>query len=124
MSAVRVKNTGPELLVRRVLYRNGYRYRLHAPDLPGRPDIVFLKWRAVIFVHGCFWHGHTCPHGNPPSSNVDFWCEKIDKNRQRDGRVQRKLRKDGWKVLTVWECETKNEGRLQQRLIRFLEPPR
>ena len=121
MSAVRVKNTGPELMVRRVLYRNGYRYRLHAPDLPGSPDIVFRKRRAVIFVHGCFWHGHTCPHGNPPSSNVDFWWDKIDKNRERDGRVQKELRKDGWKVLTVWECETKNEGRLQQRLIRFLE---
>ena len=121
MSAVRVKNTLPELIVRRLLHRLGYRYRLHAANLPGRPDIVFRKRKCVLFVNGCFWHGHDCPRGNPPSSNVEFWRRKIDKNRERDGSVQKKLENDGWRVLTVWECQTKDQAQLESRLCRFLE---
>jgi DNA mismatch endonuclease Vsr len=123
MSAVRVKNTLPELAVRSLLYRLGYRYRLHAADLPGRPDIVFRKRSCAVFVNGCFWHGHKCPRGAPPSSNIEFWRLKIDKNRERDRRVQKKLRQDGWRVLTIWECETKDEARLERLLRRFLEQP-
>jgi len=123
MAAVRGKNTRPELLVRRLLYGLGYRYRLHAANLPGRPDIVFRKRQCVIFVNGCFWHGHDCRRGNPPSSRTEFWWPKIDKNRDRDRRVQKQLKKDGWRVLTVWECETKNQARLQRRLCRFLDYP-
>lgn len=121
MSAVRGKNTAPELLVRRLLYRLGYRYRLHAADLPGRPDIVFRKRRCVVFVNGCFWHGHDCPRGSRPSSNVEFWRRKIDKNQERDRLVRKRLREDGWRVLTVWQCETKDETNLKHRLHRFME---
>ena len=123
MAAVRGKDTRPELLVRRFLYGLGYRYRLHAKDLPGRPDIVFRKRHAVVFVNGCFWHGHDCPRGSAPASNVDFWQRKIGNNRERDDRVQQQLRKDGWRVLIVWECETKDLARLERRLSRFLEHP-
>ena len=120
MSAVRTKNTAPELVVRSILHRLGYRYRLHAVDLPGCPDIVFRKRRCVLFVNGCFWHGHHCRRGNPPSSNVVFWRSKMEKNRNRDSRVKKELRQSGWRVLTVWECETKVQGRLERRLCRFL----
>lgn len=121
MAAVRGRDTGPEILVRRLLYGLGYRYRLHAKDLPGRPDIVFRKRRCVVFINGCFWHGHDCPRGSAPSSNVAFWRRKIDGNRERDRRVQGQLKNDGWRVLTVWQCETKDEARLQRRLCRFLD---
>ena len=122
MSAVRSKNTEPELAVRKLLYSLGYRYRLHVKDLPGHPDIALRKRRCVIFVNGCFWHGHSCRRGSPPSSNIEFWRRKIGKNRNRDRHVRRELRKNGWSVLTVWECETKDPARLQRRLSRFLEP--
>lgn len=124
MRAVRGKNTGPEVFVRSLLHRLGYRFRLHRKDLPGTPDIVFPARRSVIFVHGCFWHGHNCSRGTPPSSNVDFWRRKIAGNRERDGRTQKQLRKDGWKVLTVWACQTKNPRRLEKRVSRFLDRPR
>ncbi len=120
MAAVRGKNTRPEILVRRLLHGLGYRYRLHVANMPGRPDIVFRKRHCVVFVNGCFWHGHDCPRGNPPSSNTEFWWPKISKNRDRDRRMQDELKNDGWRVLTVWECETKDKGRLQRRLCRFL----
>jgi DNA mismatch endonuclease (patch repair protein) len=120
MAAVRVKNTRPELEVRRLLYGFGYRYRLHAADLPGRPDIVFRGRHCVIFVNGCFWHGHSCSRGNPPSSNTGFWLPKIDKNRSRDRRVQRKLKKEGWRVLVIWECELKFPQRVLCKAAKFL----
>lgn len=123
MQAVRVKNTAPELRVRSLLHRLGYRFRLHRKDLPGTPDLVFPARRSVLFVHGCFWHGHTCRRGKPPSSNIGFWLPKIASNRKRDNRAARRLRKDGWKVLTVWECETKDCDRLKQRLFLFLDQP-
>jgi DNA mismatch endonuclease (patch repair protein) len=122
MAAVTGKNTAPELIVRKLLYSLGYRYRLHVKDLPGKPDIVLRKRRCVVFINGCFWHGHDCPRGSAPSSNVEFWERKIGKNRERDARVQEELRKDGWRVLTVWQCETKDRALLVRRLSRFLDP--
>jgi DNA mismatch endonuclease (patch repair protein) len=121
MAAVRGKNTRPELIVRRLLYSLGYRYRLHTANLPGRPDIVFRKRHCVVFVNGCFWHGHDCPRGTAPTSNVAFWQRKIEGNRERDRRVQKELHKRGWRVLTVWQCQTKDAPRLERRLRRFLE---
>ena len=120
MSAVRGKNTKTELVVRRLLHAAGYRYRLHAKDLPGRPDIVFRKRRCVIFVNGCFWHAHDCPRGSSPSSNVEFWRKKIGKNIERDRRVMQELVGQGWRVLTVWECETKTPEQLMRRLTDSL----
>jgi DNA mismatch endonuclease, patch repair protein len=124
MAAVTGKNTGPELIVRKLLFSLGYRYRLHAKDLPGHPDIAFRNRRCVIFVNGCFWHGHDCPRGSAPSSNVEFWREKIGRNRARDARVEEELRKDGWRVLTIWQCETKDPEQLRRRLSRFLGKPK
>ena len=121
MSRIRGRNTRPELLIRSMLHRRGYRFRLHRKDLPGTPDLVFPARRSAVFVHGCFWHGHDCPRGRPPSSNVVFWKEKISKNEQRDDRVRKQLRKAGWRVLEVWECETKQSGGLARKLTRFLE---
>jgi DNA mismatch endonuclease, patch repair protein len=112
MRAVRGKDTAPELFVRSTLHRLGYRFRLHRKDLPGTPDIVFPARKAVMFVNGCFWHGHDCPRGSLPSSNLDFWKRKIAKNRERDDRVQKQLQKEGWKILTIWACETKDEKKL------------
>jgi DNA mismatch endonuclease (patch repair protein) len=89
-------------------------------ELPGSPDIVLPKWRSVVFVNGCFWHGHTCARGSAPASNVEFWQRKIGKNRERDSRVRRELRKDGWRALTVWQCETKDRSRLARRLTRLI----
>jgi len=123
MRSVRGKNTGPELIVRKLIYGVGYRYRLHVRDLPGCPDIVFRKRRCVVFVNGCFWHGHDCPRGSAPSSNVAFWQRKISKNRERDHRVGNQLRKEGWRILTVWQCGTKNRTKLLQRLSQFLGEP-
>lgn len=105
MSAVKSKDTKPEMFVRRSLHALGFRFRLHRRDLPGKPDIVFPSRRAVIFVNGCFWHGHTCKAGELPTTRRDFWEEKIDKNRERDTRNIDALRNAGWNVLTVWECE-------------------
>lgn len=121
MAAVTGKNTGPELMVRKLLFGLGYRYRLHAKDLPGRPDIVFRKRQCVIFVNGCFWHGHDCPRGKAPSSNIEFWQRKINRNREHDARVEGELRRDDWRVLTIWQCETKDRAQLQRRLSRFLD---
>jgi DNA mismatch endonuclease (patch repair protein) len=120
MRAVRSKNTAPEILVRSTLHRLGYRFRLHRRDLPGTPDLVFPARKCVMFIHGCFWHGHECARGSLPSTNVTFWQTKIGKNKERDTRAQQELKKSGWKVLAVWECEMKNKIRFQNRLVRFL----
>lgn len=124
MRAVRGKNTAPELLIRSMLHRLGYRFRIHRKDLPGTPDIVFPARRTVMFIHGCFWHGHTCSRGGLPSTNLDFWKQKIEKNRERDNRVQRQLESDGWTVLMVWGCQTRDKTGLMQRLSRSLEQGR
>jgi DNA mismatch endonuclease (patch repair protein) len=119
----RVKNadTKPEMAVRRLIYAMGYRYRLHAPDLPGRPDIVFRGRRKVIFVHGCFWHQHGCAQYRMPKTNTAFWLPKLEKNKARDRKVHQDIRKLGWKALVIWECQVKRASRLKQRIKRFLE---
>jgi DNA mismatch endonuclease (patch repair protein) len=112
MSRIRARNTKPELLLRRGLHGTGLRFRLHAAGLPGRPDLVFPRYRAVVLVHGCFWHGHDCPLFKLPATREDFWAGKIASNRQRDERVASDLAVAGWRVLTVWECSLKGPSRL------------
>jgi DNA mismatch endonuclease (patch repair protein) len=113
MSRVRSKNTGPELLVRSALHREGYRFRLHRGDLPGSPDIVLPKYRVVIFVHGCFWHGHEgCRRAKLPSTRQDFWRLKIERNQERDRIAQRDLAALDYQVMTLWECELKDEAHI------------
>lgn len=104
MAAVRGKDTKPELLIRHGLHRMGFRYRLQGKRLPGRPDIVLAKFRAVIFVHGCFWHGHDCPLFKLPGTRTEFWREKIRSNQQRDIKVVQELQNEGWRTAIVWEC--------------------
>lgn len=120
MSKVRGKNTTPEIAVRRMLHAMGYRFRLHIGTLPGRPDIVFRKRKKVIFVHGCYWHGHNCSKGRLSKSNVDFWAEKIDKNKLRDIDNLQRLEEQGWESFTVWQCEIKEAEKLKAKLRDFL----
>jgi DNA mismatch endonuclease (patch repair protein) len=123
MSRIRSKNTSAELLVRKLCFRLGYRYRLHSSLLPGKPDLVFSRRKKVIFVHGCFWHRHSCKFGQRlPSSNTDYWTPKLNANAKRDKRHVLQLRKDGWKVLVLWECEIRkiSEKSLANRLQKFL----
>lgn len=112
MSGIRGKDTKPEILIRKALFARGWRYRLHDKRLPGKPDLVFPRLRAVVFVDGCFWHGHACHLFRLPSTRVDFWTEKIGRNRERDIEVRRKLHDLGWRHLTVWECALKGRARL------------
>jgi DNA mismatch endonuclease (patch repair protein) len=120
MSRIKGKNTTPEITVRSLLRSLGYTYRLHVRNLPGCPDIVLSKHRAVIFVHGCFWHMHKCRFGKvTPQTNAEFWQQKRMSNVERDKRHRRTLRKK-WSVLTVWECETRHENRLSNKLSTFL----
>jgi DNA mismatch endonuclease (patch repair protein) len=121
MGRVGSKNSRPEIFVRKIVFGLGYRYRLHAKDLPGHPDIVFRRLRRVIFVHGCFWHRHAaCALARLPKSRLDFWLSKLEGNRKRDEKNKRALLRDGWKVLTIWECQLKRSGRLTGRIRRFL----
>lgn len=114
MARVKSKNTTPEIKVRAALWRAGLRYRLHRADLPGKPDLVFAGRRVVVFVHGCFWHGHDCPRGaRTPKDNAEYWRRKIDRNRARDAQAAADLAAAGWRVLTVWECEIKDPARLE-----------
>ena len=121
MASVGQRNTEPEMAVRRLLHSMGFRYALHRRDLPGRPDLVFAPRRKVVFVHGCFWHGHGCRKGRLPTSRVEYWSEKIDKNRARDARNVQDLESMGWAVCVVWQCETSNTESLKKHLIRFLD---
>jgi DNA mismatch endonuclease (patch repair protein) len=122
MRRVRGKDTGPEMAVRRMVHRMGYRYGLHRADLPGNPDLVFPCRGKVLFVHGCFWHGHNCRAGrNRPSSNRGYWIPKLDRNQARDAANRRRLRALGWGVLTVWECQLNTPESLRLRIARFLE---
>lgn len=122
MSKVHSKDTAPELLVRRLIFGMGYRYRLHVARLPGKPDIVMIGRRKIIDVRGCFWHGHeSCKYGSLPKSRQEFWAAKITRNRQRDRDNLRSLEDSGWKVLVVWQCELKNVGLLKARLYEFIE---
>jgi DNA mismatch endonuclease, patch repair protein len=104
MASVRHKDTKPERFIRSALFAAGYRYRLQRRDLPGRPDIVLQRHRTVVFVHGCFWHGHDCLRGRRPQSNTEFWNAKLDQNRARDQKVRRALEALGWTVVSIWEC--------------------
>lgn len=111
MSKVPSKNTSPERLIRSILFSGGFRFRLHSKKLPGRPDIVLPKFRTAVFVHGCFWHGHHCKAGKLSETNIEFWQDKITKNRERDAFVLTELRKLGWRTLIVWECVIKGSGK-------------
>jgi DNA mismatch endonuclease (patch repair protein) len=125
MSGIRGRNTKPEILIRSLLHRRGFRFRLDARDLPGRPDIVLPRYHAVVFVHGCFWHGHDCPLFKWPQTRPDFWREKIDRNRSNDTKVQAALRERGWRIAVVWECALRGANRdldgVLQRLVDWLQ---
>jgi DNA mismatch endonuclease, patch repair protein len=122
MSRVRSKNSRPEMLVRRLVFSEGYRYRLHDRKLPGCPDLVFRGRAKIIFVHGCFWHRHeNCALARMPKSRLDFWEPKLTANKERDARNKKLLAKEGWKVLTIWECQLKDTERLKQTIRRFLD---
>jgi DNA mismatch endonuclease, patch repair protein len=120
MRAIRSKDMKPELAVRRLAHRLGYRFRLHRSDLPGKPDLVFGPRRKVIFVHGCFWHCHNCKAAHVPRSNRDYWGPKLERNRLRDQKNLAALAVAGWQSLIVWECETWDENGLAERLKKFL----
>jgi len=122
MSRITGKNTKPELVVRSILHRMGYRFRLHRKDLPGRPDIVLPKYKTVIFVHGCFWHRHKgCKYAYTPKSRKAFWQKKFRENVERDLKAQSELRKAGWRVLVIWECRAGNATWLR-RIVQRLTP--
>jgi len=125
MSRIRSKDTKPELTVRSMLHRLGYRFRLHRKDLPGRPDIVLPRHHKIILVHGCFWHGHICNLASNPKSNEQYWTEKIARNRSRDARTLKELRALGWEVLELWECEIRAARGLEERISAFMKhtPP-
>lgn len=122
MSRIGSKNTAPETIVRRLLHAMGYRFRLHRKELPGTPDIVLPARRTAIFVHGCFWHAHGCKIGRPPKTRLEFWGPKLERNRQRDRESEAALRAAGWRVETVWQCETRDAQTLTERLSRALGP--
>jgi DNA mismatch endonuclease, patch repair protein len=121
MSSIGQRNTKPEIIVRKLLHRMGYRFRLHRRDLPGKPDIVLPKYRTVIFVHGCFWHGHLeCSRAKLPETNKEFWEKKTEKNRQRDRSNIEDLTRLKWRVITVWQCELKDMKKLHDRIQHTL----
>ncbi len=122
MRCVKSANTTPEMRVRSLIYKLGYRYRLCRPELPGKPDIVFISKRKVIFVHGCYWHGHDCARGSRiPKTNTDYWVEKVTKNKTRDAANIASLQEQGWSVLVIWECELRDEDSMKNKIISFLE---
>ena len=115
MSRIRAKDTKPELTIRRLLFADGFRYRIHVKTLPGTPDLVLPKYRAVIFVHGCFWHGHDgCKYAKLPETHGEFWRDKISKNKERDQRVRQELVSGGWRVLTIWTCSINNQAKVKE----------
>lgn len=122
MRSVKSQDTEPELTVRRLLHKMGFRYRLHRKDLPGKPDIVFASRKKVIFIHGCFWHGHYCKRGGRrPKTNKEYWQSKIERNVQRFDKQIKELAEEEWSVLTIWECQLKDTEVLKDSLIRFLQ---
>lgn len=123
MSLIRSKDTRPELVVRKAVWAAGFRYRLHGKGLPGRPDLVFPALGTVVFIHGCYWHAHSCQKGRIPTQNSRFWQEKFAANLARDQRNAQRLRREGWSVLTVWECSlstAKSRDRSVRKLLRAL----
>lgn len=121
MSKIHSKETKPEVLVRKFLFSQGFRYRKNDKRYPGKPDIVLPKYKTVIFIHGCFWHGHSCKRGHIPQSNVEFWQTKIVKNQERDQKNETALAVLGFRILTVWECELSNKNLRKDRLSRLAE---
>jgi DNA mismatch endonuclease (patch repair protein) len=123
MAAIKSKDTAPEFAVRFLAHRLGYRYRLHDPDLLGSPDLVFTSRKAVIFIHGCFWHQHSSARckARPPKTNRGYWVKKLERNVARDACNQRILRRMGWRVMVIWECQTHDRQKVESRLKRFLE---
>jgi DNA mismatch endonuclease, patch repair protein len=122
MSRIKSRDTKPELAVRSLVHRMGYRFRLHRKDLPGKPDLVFAGRRKVVFVHGCYWHLHDCKYGRvKPATNSLFWSSKRESNKMRDLRINDALLSMGWEILTIWECETKDLKKLSNRVEEFLE---
>ena len=122
MRAVKGQDTRPEMIVRRLTHGMGFRYRLHHKGLPGKPDLAFPARRKVIFVHGCFWHQHHCPHGSrSPKSNRDYWIPKLQRNRERDAEHQLRLNEMAWSTLVIWECELSDQVALRNRIRAFLE---
>ena len=118
MSAIKSKNTKPEIAVRKVLHSMGYRFRLHGKDLPGSPDIVLPKYKTVIFVHGCFWHRHeNCKYASTPKTRQEFWNKKFKKNIERDLEIQENIKNIEWRSVVIWECETKNIDNLKEKII-------
>lgn len=129
MAGIKSKNTRPELLLRRALHKRGFRYSLHSKRIPGRPDLVLPSYNAVIFVHGCFWHGHNCNYFKLPGTRTAFWKGKIESNRKRDREVRNKLKSEGWRQLVVWECVTRGTSaedidRLTTNVARWLRSRR
>lgn len=123
MSRIRGRDTGPEIEVRRIAHRLGFRFRLYRKNLPGRPDIVFPRYRLVVFVHGCFWHRHQgCRYAYEPKSRVPFWTGKFHENVVRDQRNEAALHALGWRVLVIWECETRDRTDVERRLLKYLRP--
>ncbi len=122
MAAIRGKDTGPEMVVRSLLHRLGYRFRLHRKDLPGKPDIYLPRYRTAVFVHGCFWHMHDCKYGQVvPKTNAEFWRKKRESNVERDARNLTAITERGWQPIVIWECETRNPVTLRQKLLALLE---
>ena len=122
MAGIRNRDTAPELAVRRIAHRMGLRFRLHRKDLPGRPDLVFPKYRLAVFVHGCFWHRHEgCRHASTPKSRIAFWTEKFAANVERDARQEATLRALGWRVLVIWQCETTDKAAVERRLAALIQ---
>ena len=118
MSAIKSKNTKPEIKVRKLLHSMGYRFRLHSKDLPGSPDIVLPKYKTVIFVHGCFWHRHeNCKYASTPKTRKEFWNKKFTENKKRDSEIQEKIKILDWRSIVIWECETKNIENLRDKII-------
>jgi DNA mismatch endonuclease (patch repair protein) len=120
MAAVRQRNTGPELILRRLLFNAGYRYRLHRRDLPGTPDLAFVTAKKAVFVHGCFWHGHGCRKGQLPKSRQDYWGPKVRRNKERDVENVADLATRGWRSLIVWQCELREPTKVLKTISRFL----
>ncbi len=121
MSKIKGKNTKPEMTVRSTLHRMGYRYMIHDKILPGSPDIVLSRHKKIIFVHGCFWHGHAgCKRAAMPESNFEFWNKKISRNIERDNSTERELRSFGWQVLIIWQCQTKDPDALRMILRQYM----
>ena len=121
MSAIKSKNTKPEITVRKLLHSMGYRFRLHKKDLPGSPDIVLPKYKTVIFVHGCFWHRHeNCKYASTPKTRKEFWENKFNSNKKRDQKIQKEIIDLGWKFIIIWECETHNTQPLEEKIKRLL----